>query len=337
MLEISRTVEEKTGYTRDALPDDLLTSPEPFILRGLVEDWPLVRMGRESNADACKYVMQFYSGAPVAVTLGAPALQGRVFYNEDFSGINAEQIRTQLGGVLKDILQYADAPEPPLLYVGSTNIDAYLPGFRDENDVPLGDREALASIWIGNRTRIAAHYDLPDNLACVTLGKRRFTLFPPDQLANLYIGPLDKTPAGQAISLVDFYNPDFDKFPKFREALKTARVAELEPGDALFVPSMWWHHVEAFSPMNILVNYWWRQSPLYLAPPRDALNFAILAMRDLPPEQRNIWRDMFNYYVFDSDAETFAHIPESGRGILAPMNETLARRIRAYLLNRLNN
>ena len=37
----------------------------------------------------------------------------------------------------------------------------------------------LASLWLGNRTRIAAHYDLPDNLAVVAAGRRRFTVFPP--------------------------------------------------------------------------------------------------------------------------------------------------------------
>ncbi|MDT1899301.1 cupin-like domain-containing protein, partial [Acinetobacter baumannii] len=81
------------------------------------------------------------------------------------------------------------------IYVGSTTIDGALPGFRAENDVDLGPRDPLASIWIGNRTRIAAHYDLPDNLACVAAGRRRFTLFPPGQQHNLYIGPIDLPPA----------------------------------------------------------------------------------------------------------------------------------------------
>ena len=92
--------------------------------------------------------------------------------------------------------------------------------------------EQLASLWIGNRTRTAAHFDLPQNIACVISGRRRFTVFPIGQLPNLYVGPLDFTPAGQAISLVDFHAPDFERYPRFREALRHAQVAELEPGDA---------------------------------------------------------------------------------------------------------
>ena len=160
--------------------------------------------------------------------------------------------------------------------MGSTTVDTCLPGFRDANDVALGDRQALMSIWIGNRTCIAAHHDLPDNLACVVAGRRRFTLFPPSELPNLYIGPLDFTPAGQAVSLVDFARPDLEKFPKFAQALARAQVVELQAGDAVFIPSMWWHHVEALDAFNVLVNYWWRQSPAHMDSPMNALLMACL-------------------------------------------------------------
>ena len=179
----------------------------------------------------------------------------------------------------------------PALYVGSTEIDGFLPPFRAANDLPFGDRAPLASIWLGNRTTIAAHYDLPDNLACVVAGRRRFTLFPPEQLPNLYVGPLDLTPAGQPISLVDMAHPDLARHPRFAQALDHAQVAELEPGDALFIPSMWWHQVESLEPFNVLVNYWWRQSAAYLDSPIVALMAALLTLRDLPAHQRETWRD----------------------------------------------
>ena len=66
---------------------------------------------------------------------------------------------------------------------------------------------------------------------------RRFTLFAPELVDRLYIGPLDLTPAGQPISLVDLAAPDLARFPRFAEALPQAQVVTLEPGDALFIPA----------------------------------------------------------------------------------------------------
>ena len=136
--------------------------------------------------------------------------------------------------------------------------------------------------------------------------------------------------------MVDLRNPDFDRFPRFREALKTAQVAELEPGDAIFIPSMWWHHVEALAPFNVLVNYWWRDSARFLAQPQDALNHAILAVRDLPEDQKRHWREMFDHYVFDNDEATTAHIPEQARSILSTLTAESAGRLRAFLLRALS-
>jgi len=117
---------------------------------------------------------------------------------------------------------------------------------------------------------------------------------------------------------------------------ETARVADLEPGDALFIPSMWWHHVEADGPFNILVNYWWRTVERHLGTPQDVLNHAMMTLRDLPARERRIWKDLFDHYVFESDESVRAHIPEHARGILGPMTAAMTRRVRAFLLDRLN-
>ena len=73
--------------------------------------------------------------------------------------------------------------------------------------LPVDFMTPQTNLWMGSKTNVAAHFDSSDNIACVIHGKRRFTLFPPDQIKNLYIGPLDRTPAGQSISLVDFEKP----------------------------------------------------------------------------------------------------------------------------------
>ena len=336
MLEIDQTVKVVQGAQPDALPTEILTSTEPLLLKGLVAEWPLVKAGKESASAASQYLLKFYTNAPVGVGCGPPESKGRFFYNDDMSGLNFDQRRATLDQVLAEILKYEQADEAPSYYVGSTNIDTCLPGLRAENDVDFGDISPLASIWLGSRSRIAAHWELPDNIACCAVGRRRFTLFPPKELENLYVGPLHFTPSGQEVSLVDFHNPDFEKHPKFRKALKSARIAELEPGDAVFVPSMWWHHVEGLEGLNVLINYWWRQSPEYMGTPINVLVHALLAIRDLPPEQRQVWQDIFQYYVFGADDSTFEHIPAQARGPLGPMNEQIARMLRADLLNKLN-
>jgi len=336
MLAVANTIEEIAGTDPQSLSEELLARTQPAVLRGLVSSWPVARAGRESAAATDAYLRRFYKDATVNAMLGAPEIGGRFFYSDDLSGFNFKAVRIKLDTVLDEIARQSKAEIPPAIYVGSTTVDTCLPGFRAENDLALGNRQPLVSIWLGNRTRIAAHHDLPDNIACVVAGRRRFTLFPPEQLENLYIGPLDFTPAGQAISLVDFARPDFTKFPQFAAALQHAQVAELGPGDAIFIPSMWWHHIESLDALNVLVNYWWRRSPAFMDSPMSALMLAILTVRDLPPEQLKAWQNLFRHYVFEADEHTTAHIPPQARRVLGPMDAEAARELRARLLQRLN-
>lgn len=337
MLSIDKRVKEIEGLDPQSLDDEILKATQPLLLKGLVSNWPMVRAGRESPTAADAYMRRFYRGDTVMAGVGKPEIGGRLFYNDDLTDFNFLAIHTKLDVILDQIRERQNDENPPLIYMGSMPVDDCLPGFRAENDIPsLTSRDPVMSIWIGNRSRIAAHFDTPDNLACLVAGRRRFTVFPPEQIGNLYIGPLDLTPAGQPISLVDFENPDFSKFPKFEEALKHAQVAEMEPGDAIFIPSSWWHHVEAFESLNVLVNYWWRQVPDYIDRPVNALMMAIMTIRDLPPAERKAWQEFFRHYVFEADENTAAHIPEQARRSLAPMSPEMVREMRGQLLKRLN-
>jgi hypothetical protein len=327
-------VKEIHGVSAHSLSMSQLNITEPVIFRGLVDEWPTVNVGQQSSAQAQQYLQTFYNNKPVQSLVTPAEVKGRYFYNNDLSGFNFTRENMLLTDVFKKINQSSNEIAHNSYYVGSTSINHILPGFRAQNDIPVLKNTPLVSIWLGNQSRIAAHYDIPDNLACITAGKRRFTLFPPEQLANLYVGPLDFTPAGQSASLVDFHDIDFKQYPKFQQALNNAQVAELSAGDALFIPSMWWHHVEALSDFNILVNYWWRKVDHFMGAPIDAMNHALLSIRDLPPEQREAWRNMFEHYVFSPNEQ--AHIPESKQGILKPIDETLARQLRALLINKLN-
>lgn len=324
-------VEAADTATLDRL---LREATAPFVVRGLVADWPLVQAAQRSSQAARDYLVRHHRDIPFTVSVGQPGSGGRLFY-DDAMAMNFATVRAKLPDILGEMGRVEQSADPRPIYLASIDMRGFFEGLDEANRVDLGTREPLASIWIGTRTRIAAHNDLPANLACVAAGRRRFTLFPPDQFANLHLGPLDNTPAGRAVSMVDFTAPDFDRHPRFAEALVHAQVAELGPGDAIHIPSLWWHHVEGLAPFNILVNYWWRDQPRWLGQPQDALHHAILAIRDLPEDQKAHWRAVFDHYVFTNDGAVTAHIPEGGRGVLDPLTAESAGRLRSFLLRQL--
>lgn len=322
-------------------PGALIALGEPVVVPGAAGDWPLVAAGREGVAAAIEYLLRFDQGREVTAYVGAPAIAGRFHYNDDATAMNFAAERMSLGAFLARVAGHRGDPDAPSLYLGSTDLDAYLPGFRAENDVRTGDdtfarHPPVASIWIGNRTIASAHYDMSNNAACCVAGRRRFTLFPPAAVADLYPGPLAPTPGGQVVSMVDFAAPDRARYPRFGDALAVAQVAELEPGDVLVYPALWWHHVEALDDFNILVNYWWNEAPAFLDTPMDTLMHAFLTLRDRPAAEKEAWRAMFDHYVFGDPATVTAHLPAAAHGPLAPLDATGARQLRAYLLSRLN-
>lgn len=336
MLESLQKINIIDGVNADHIPDSVLSSPVPLVLKGLVKDWPIVQAAQISARAGFDYLCQFYNGTRVNTAIGDEQNTGAIFYNQDFSGFSYERAVSSLTRVYDNIKNLHASGSARAYYVDSAPVNACVPGFRAHNDLNLTRFNPRVSLWMGNKTRVSAHYDIPDNIACVVIGKRRFVLFPPDQLRNLYIGPLDFNPAGPAISLVDLHNPDFEQFPRYRAALAHAQIAELEQGDALYIPSMWWHHVEGLMPFNLMVNYWWTAFPHGQGSPQDAFTHALMNIRSLPADERQHWKNIFDYYIFDSNPENTAHIPTGKLGVLGEMDEITLRQLRAQLLKRLN-
>lgn len=339
MHEPTAGIRERADCRPDALPlNELLAGNEPVVLRGLVRDWPLVQAGRSGAREAVASVLSHYNGKPVQYWRGGPEVAGRPFYNADFTALNTELKRGQLDALLEEILAHAGDARPPTWYLASTPVDVILPGLRAGNDLNFASLgvHAPPAIWIGNRTIATCHYDAPSNIACVAVGRRRFTLLPPEQMANVYFGPLEPTPGGQAVSVADFAQPDFERFPRLREALAAARSVELEAGDAMFIPSMWLHQIEGLAPFNILVNYWWSSMPAFIPTPMHALYHAMWTIRDRPEREKQAWKQVFDYYVFGPAGRAGEHLPEQARGLLGPIDDTQARRLRAMLIDKLN-
>jgi hypothetical protein len=220
-----------------------------------------------------------------------------------------------------------DAPEPILVAMQSVPVAEHLAGLEEANPMPLLAPAVKPRAWIGNAATVAPHFDLYENLACVAAGRRRFILFPPEQVANLYVGPVDFTPAGTPVSMVDLAEPDLERFPKFEVAAAAALVAELVPGDVIFVPYLWWHAVQSLDGFNMLVNYWWSESQAPEDHPITALIHTALALRGLSPHQRSLWRAVFDHYVFTGD-DPLGHVPPESRGALGALDDERVAMVR---------
>jgi Cupin-like domain len=315
--------------------DEILPALEPVVLRGAVRDWPAVRAGRESPRAMASYLRALDAGSEADTMFGEPAIGGWFFYNDELNGHNFERRPQRIADSLERLLALLEVENPPALYVGAVPTPESMPGFARDNVLPLLHHSIVSRVWIGNRVTVQTHYDLSHNVACVVAGRRRFTLFPPEQLVNLYVGPLEFTLAGQPISMVRLEQPDFERYPRFREALAEARVADLEPGDALFVPYMWWHHVESRERFNVMVNYWWDETPAWQGSPFEALVHAIMAVKSLPDAKRDIWHKVFEHYVFQQGGDPVAHLQPRQRGIQGATSPQLAEVMRNYLVRAL--
>ncbi|MCS5588201.1 MAG: cupin-like domain-containing protein [Porticoccaceae bacterium] len=330
------------GVKPDQIPfDKLLQADGPVILRGLVSGWGLVQAGKQSPDNAMQMLQSHSSGKPVGVYIAPPETKARFFYNHDCTGFNYQSKYLELAEIFAQIRDNKNNPERSYCYMNSLTLDECFPGLREQNNLSFNhsifaNNKPLSKVWVGTESIAAAHYDVPSNLACCVLGARRFTLFPPEQIHNLYPGPLEPTPGGQVISMVDLKNPDLQRFPRVREALEAAVVVDLQPGDAVYYPSMWWHQVEALSPFNIMINFWWLTAPAYMGNPLDIVMHAIMGLRDRSEAEKKAWREVFDYYVFGSPETPREHLPPAIQGALADLDNDTVRRLRALVKNKLN-
>ena len=306
-------------------------SGRPFIVRQLHSDWSLVKKGRESETALKKHLHECSLKRDFVYAIGEPEQNGKIFYNKDM-GVNFVERKAALKTVLGYFDEIREAEEDVALYLSSLEIHKYFENLLTETPSYLNEDQYRAGLWIGNKIQVPLHNDFPNNVACVIGGRRKFTLIPPNQFENLYVGPIDFTPAGRAVSMVDLQNPDLDKYPKFAVALEHALTAELSPGDVIYIPSMWWHAVEGLDDFNVMLNFWWRENPIFLGGPDAAMKLAIATIRDLPHPEKQHWKQLFEYYIFNNSEKNTAHIPEKSWGVLGRINSDLARKIKSYLL-----
>ncbi|MGH8235329.1 MAG: cupin-like domain-containing protein [Rhodanobacteraceae bacterium] len=303
---------------------------KPLVIRGLVRDWPIVKLARQSDTAFAQRLAEMDNGADVTTLMIAPDADGIIGYTQDVDDFNYQHFKVPVTLALQRLAKYSQREHAPGLVIQSVPIHDCLPGLLADHALPFFTADVEPRLWMGNRTVTPTHFDSQHNVACVVCGTRRFTLFPPEQLPNLYVGPLDFAPTGAAISMARLDRPDDPRYPRLKFALTSAQVADLHEGDAIYIPPLWWHHVESLEQLNALVNYWWNPVNVpgyHTGHARAALYHCLLAFRALPAAERAAWRNLLDYYVF-GDNDPAAHIPEQRRGVLGPLTPECVERLK---------
>ncbi len=323
-------LDELAGDPADFDLEATMAAARPLVIRGLVRNWPIVKLALDSPTAFAQRMAQYDNGSDVSTLMVEPEAGGVIGYKPDLSDFNYRHFKVPVTLGLQRLAKYSRLERAPGLVIQSAEIGNCLPGFLLDHALPFLDGKTGPRLWMGNRTITPTHFDSQHNIACVVCGARRFTLFPPEQIANLYVGPLDYAPTGAAISLARLTQADDPRFPRLKLALATGRSAELRPGDAIYIPPLWWHHVASLEDLNALINYWW--SPIAVpgfttAHGRAALFHSVLAYRSLSAPERAAWRRFFDYYVFN-DADPAAHIPPARRGVLGPLTADSVKQLK---------
>lgn len=324
---------ENVDYER--FHNEIFPLNQPAIIRAIVSDWPTVEAAKKSPEAVVNYLKPMDTRSVIPALVGTPDINGRFFYSEDLTEHNFQRAEVTLSIGLDRLLAIKDRSNPHAIALQAIQLNRVMPDYKAAHPQPLLDNSAEPTMWVGNQATVAPHYDIHDNLACVVAGKRKFTLFPPEQINNLYPGPTLSAPAGVPVSMVDMKNPDYKSYPKYKEAVKAAFQATLEPGDGIFIPALWWHGVESLETFNILVNYWWGGNMQGDLSPNDSLLHSMMSIANLDQNKREAWQHFFNYYVFKTKDNPSDHLPSKLRDIVTELSPEQQLKVRNFLAEKL--
>lgn len=257
---IARAVCETVGIapTPPAPPEVLQTEPtpveferrwrrpgRPVVLKGFARDWPSARWTTGEIARRCGHRM----------VSCMRTYDGRIGNDRpDGFPLARRQVAT--------FVEQLERGEDEGLYL-TAPIDEWLPELAADVIPPAYCRCApflTYRLWLG-RAGITTplHFDLAENLFAQLSGRKRFWLYPPSHGPWMCSYPM--LSGKPNMSILDPERPDFGRFPQARR-LSPAEVV-LEPGDVLYLPSLWWHHVRSLD-RSLSLNFWWAPGLLHL-------------------------------------------------------------------------
>jgi ribosomal protein L16 Arg81 hydroxylase len=203
----------------------------PVVLRGLVGAWPACRTWSPAS------LAQRFAAQPVEVMRVA---------NEELCG--ASPYRERCTMPFAEMVARLTEPSGRDLYLVAQNRLLADPAFdalwSDMDLAPewfdASARSTHVSLWMSPPGAVTPlHYDLVDTLLAQVHGTKRVIVASPADTPHLYKGPV-------GYSLADPEPPSSAAFPLLAQA--TLYKTEIAPGDALFLPGEWWHHVRSLTP-----------------------------------------------------------------------------------------
>jgi lysine-specific demethylase 8 len=226
----------------DAFYADFVRASRPVILRGAIADWPAMKKW------SLDYFKHEFGDRQLPVVREKDGAQ----YQAQ-SGLHYEQIR------FADYCDLIADGKPHDLYI-TVRVDEQLPELFDDIRQPAysaGAPWTRSRFWLGaSDTKGPLHRDLPENLYAQIDGRKQFLLLERRLTRMVHRHPFYSGVPNY--SPVDAEKPDLSQFPRFRGAPLWRGV--VEPGDLLYIPSLWWHQAHSLS-TSISVNLWWLRGP----------------------------------------------------------------------------
>jgi len=219
-----RTFERLDTITKQRFIKDYKGTATPVILSQLTKDWPA------TTKWSFDYLERVAGDNVVPVYSSKPA--------KDKEHQHAATMNIPLSEYL-NMLKNGENDLRLFFYNVLDNIPSLIDDFKYP-DLGLKFFKKLPVLFMGGTgAKVQMHYDidLADLVLCHFGGRKKVLLVPPEQTPFMYKVPFSFS----ALHSVDFSNPNFEKHPALKNL--NAYVAEIEHGEALYIPPGFWHYV----------------------------------------------------------------------------------------------